>query len=347
VRQATIDDGQRREGSPSQARADHRRRQLLHARASRAVVAELSSGTVAPAKGWVHDGGVDWVRRGIYRVFAGTVRLLFGSRAARWVWRIPGSRRMYDRLAAMRPEVVTVDGHTIRLDATDSLLLGVNGTYEAAELDLFARSIRSGDTVLDIGAHIGLYTLTAARAVGPTGRVVAFEPSTANFVLLEANVVANGYSNVELHRAACSDTAGTGVLVLSPTNSGDHQLRADGAGSRVDTVRLDDLDVRPQVVKMDVQGAEPLVLAGAAQLLASDDLIVFTEVSVDHLAHDGAAAYVESLRAAGLTLLRIDEADGTTSPYAGLPDTGFVNLLCVKGAEATLRVTRDASASTP
>ena len=219
----------------------------------------------------MHDDGVNWVRRAIYRVFAGTVRLLLGSRTARLVWRIPGSRRMYDRLAAMRPEVVVVDGHTVRLDATDSLLLGVNGTYEAAELELFARSIRPGDTVLDIGAHIGLYTLTAARASGPTGRVVAFEPSTDNFALLEANVAANGYTNVELHRVACSDTTGTGVLVLSRTNSGDHQLRADGAGARVDTVRLHDLDVRPQVVKMDVQGAEPLVLAGAAQLLAADE----------------------------------------------------------------------------
>ena len=254
---------------------------------------------------------------------------------------------MYDRLAAMRPDVVVVDGHTVRLDATDSLLLGVNGTYEAAELELFARSIRPGDTVLDIGAHIGLYTLTAARAVGPTGRVVAFEPSTDNFALLEANVAANGYTNVELHRVACSDTTGTGVLVLSRTNSGDHQLRADGAGARVDTVRLHDLDVRPQVVKMDVQGAEPLVLAGAAQLLAADELIVFTEVSVDHLAQNGARAYVESLRAEGFTLLRIDEADGTTSPYVGLPDTGFVNLLCVKGAEATMRVAQDVPASSP
>jgi hypothetical protein len=89
------------------------------------------------------------------------------------------------------------------------------------------------------------------------------------------------------------------------------------------------------------------VLAGAAQLLAADDLIIFTEVSFDHLTQDGAAAYGESLRAAGFTLLRIDEADGTTSPYVGLADTGFVNLLCVKGTEATARVTRDASASTP
>ena len=217
---------------------------------------------------------------------------------------------MYDRLAAMRPDVVVVDGHTVRLDATDSLLLGENGTYEAAELELFARSIRPGDTVLDIGAHIGLYTLTAARAVGPTGRVVAFEPSTDNFALLEANVAANGYTNVELHRVACSDTTGTGRTTCCPGRTAETtSLRADGAGARVDTVRLHDLDVRPQAVKMDVQGAEPLVLAGAAQLLAADELIVFTEVSVDHLAQNGARAYVESLRAEGFTLLRIDEAD--------------------------------------
>lgn len=296
------------------------------------------------------------IRSAVFRAFSRVFSWVYGTPLARAIWRVPGSRSFYAFLIGrLRPDEVTVRGHLMRLDPLDSLLLSVNGTYEEAELDLLRDCIRPGDTVLDIGGHIGLYTLEASRAAGTDGRVVAFEPSSANYALLEHNVVANGCPNVVLVRAAVSDADGELTLVLSDDNSGDHQITADtssgGHTERVRTVSIDsycrDAAITSvQVVKMDIQGAEPAALAGALRTIeATTDMILFTEVSPHHLASRGGTdAYLADLADAGFDLWQLEGVGAVPRTVAELSqlrigvDTDHADLICVKGNGARARL---------
>lgn len=133
----------------------------------------------------------------MFALFRKAFNPLYGTTAARMIWRLPGARRLYGvTVRTLRPSSVTVRGHLLNLDAEDSLLLSVRGDFEDFEIELFERCIRSGDTVIDVGAHIGLYSLVAARAAGPGGHVYAFEPLESNRLLLSRNIEANGYTTI-------------------------------------------------------------------------------------------------------------------------------------------------------
>lgn len=302
------------------------------------------------------------VRSSVFRAFSAVFSWVFGTRVARAIWLVPGSRALYGFLMRhLRPDEVTVRGHLMRLDPLDSLLLSVNGTYEESELDLFRACIQPGDTVLDVGGHIGLYALEASDATGPSGRVVSFEPSSENFAILEHNVRVNGCSNVVLVRAAVSDTNGESTLVLSRDNSGDHQLgdargTFDHTGSGSATERIEAVSIdsycadagiaEVAVIKMDIQGAEPVALAGARQTIEqNDDLILFTEVSPHHLAaRGGTDAYLHALETAGFDLWQLEGEHVTRRTVADLAhlsigaDTDHADLVCSKGAAARARL---------
>jgi FkbM family methyltransferase len=310
------------------------------------------------------------VRSSLFRAFSTVFSWIYGTRLARAIWHLPGSRRLYAFLMGrLRPDEVTVRGHRMRLDPLDSLLLSVNGTYEEAELDLFRDCLRPGDTVLDVGGHIGLYALEASAAVGPQGRVVTFEPSSANFAILEHNVAVNGCTNVVLVKAAAADGEGETTLVLSRENSGDHQLAPADTGptltgatptadtdTETDTERIRAVSIdtycaeagitRVAVIKMDIQGAEPIALAGAHHTIdVAEDLILFTEVSPPHLAsRGGAEAYLRSLVAAGFDLWQLEDHRVTPRTAADLDkvsiavDTDHADLVCAKGARARARL---------
>lgn len=280
--------------------------------------------------------------------------LLLGSRVAAMIWRLPGAHRFYRWLMPrLRPNEVVVDGHTIRLDRMDSLLLSVNGNYEEAEQRLFTACLRPGDTVLDIGAHIGLYTLQAARGVGANGRVFAFEPSSENYALLQQNVAANGYQNVDPVRAAVTSTPGEVHLTLSADNTGDHSLSAERTNDRpteaVPGIQLDEwlpAGCTVDVVKMDIQGGEPLAIAGATAVLErSPNVLLFTEMSPVHLGdHGSAAGYLDQLEALGFDLhevtesglVPVDSTEMLSRPAKSIQV--HWDLLGVKGPDATSRL---------
>lgn len=157
------------------------------------------------------------------------------------------------------------------------------GVWEAFETRLMLSLLRPGDHVLDIGANIGWYTVAAARRVGPQGRVFAFEPDRRNFTILGANVRENRIECARLLRAALGRSAGKARIQPASVNQGDIRVRAfsqEAAGSdsrEVPVVALDDfLAEEPEfsltklrVLKMDVQGFEWEVLAGARRLFES------------------------------------------------------------------------------
>lgn len=83
--------------------------------------------------------------------------------------------------------------------------LAVKGIYEPKTVAAILRNVKPGGTMIDIGAHIGYFTLMAARAAGPEGHVYAIEPDPANFAVLVENVRLNKYENVHLIRGAAWD----------------------------------------------------------------------------------------------------------------------------------------------
>ena len=107
-----------------------------------------------------------------------------------------------------------VRGRVMHLDPSDTgvtPLLFYRGMMDPLETQLVQELVRSGDTVIDIGANVGYYTLLFSELVGETGRVIAFEPDPNNFALLERNVLGNGCRNVTLVPKAVAATTGRGV----------------------------------------------------------------------------------------------------------------------------------------
>jgi len=181
-----------------------------------------------------------------------------------------------------------VYGHHMRLDPDDQIMspeLSDRGTRETFETELMGRLVRPGDTVLDVGANIGYYTLQFARQVGPQGHVFAFEPDPQNFALLKLNVRQNGYANVTLVPKAVAARSERRRLFRNRDNRGDHRIYASGDDREsvdIETVALDEFfagDSRPiDFVKMDIQGAECEALSGMQSLLARNrHLRMFTE----------------------------------------------------------------------
>ena len=191
-------------------------------------------------------------------------------------------------LRNLKPKSVIVDGNRMILDKDDSMRLSILGIYEPLAVKHFQERIKPGDTVLDIGAHIGYYTVMAAKRVGNKGQVYAFEPSIDNCTLLTENLKINGYKNVVLVNKAITQSSKKAKLFLSRTSSGMHSLIDIDNDSEnttfIDTVSLDDFFGKNpppvSVIKMDIEGGEYAALEGMTWLLKkSKHLAIFTEFS--------------------------------------------------------------------
>lgn len=150
-----------------------------------------------------------------------------------------------------------------------------------AETAAVLAALPRGGTFVDVGANWGYFTLVAAHAVGPRGRVVALEPDPRMAAELRGNVARNGIGHATVMETAASEAAGRAVLsgyAEADRNRGVSSLVAPPAGNArsfaVRTAALDDLMDelgihRADLVKIDVEGAEELVLRGMARGLAA------------------------------------------------------------------------------
>jgi FkbM family methyltransferase len=230
-----------------------------------------------------------------------------------------------------------------------SPLLAARGGVDPYLTEWVVSSVRPGDTVIDLGGHIGYYTLLLARQVGPTGRVLSFEPDPVNFTLLAENVALNGYRNVEVFPLAVGDRAGTVTLHRSSDNAGDHRIwQGDDearAGVPVHVVSLDEFfggrQLAVDLVKLDVQGAEPAAVRGMRRLLdRRRHLRLVTEFWPYGLSGAGCEPlqFLDLLASLGFRLHVIDEAnrllrlvrpEDATRMVATGPDD-FLDLLCIR-----------------
>ena len=199
------------------------------------------------------------------------------------------------------------------------------GVWEPGETAFLQERLQPGMTFLDVGAHVGYFSVLAGRLVGSTGLVLAFEPHPRNFELLLANVWRNGLLNVVCFPWAVADTCGFAPLYVAPLNTGDHQLGAPGSGRAtvpVRTVALDEVPaIRPpiDVVKIDVQGADEAALRGMERLLeASPDALVTVEFWPTGLRRYGRGDLLAYVRERGFRLRVQDpEHPGVRDPAEG------------------------------
>lgn len=170
-----------------------------------------------------------------------------------------------------------------------------NLVHEKATTDLFKKTVKNGDVVMDLGANIGYFSLLAARLTGPMGKVFSFEPEPKNYSYLKKNIELNDYDQVQAFQKAVSNRNGTTKLFICDYDTGHHTInKQDGieAYSRgrkikeqsisIDTVTLDsfiqDKTNKVDVVKMDVEGAEVLAFNGMDNILRKNhSLKIFLE----------------------------------------------------------------------
>jgi FkbM family methyltransferase len=176
-----------------------------------------------------------------------------------------------------------IDGRPIRVDLRDVVVAGEMlflRRYEPVETALMKKVIEIGDTVVDVGANIGYFTILMAQCVGPTGSVIAIEPDDENALVLDQNIALHEIGpRVEVVRAAVSDSSGPGILYRSSRNRGDHRMwRPSGDEPQretrtprvVETRTLDSiLAGRGPIdfMKIDIQGHEPKAVGGLSARL--------------------------------------------------------------------------------
>jgi FkbM family methyltransferase len=147
------------------------------------------------------------------------------------------------------------------------------GTYELDKQTAIQRLVGSGCVVFDVGANAGFYTLLASRLVGDEGCVYAVEPLACNVQYLMRHIELNGCRNVRIIQAAAGDTTTLGGFSTDRNASMNGVVDRMGAHLIVPVLPIDTLvrDYRfrpPSLIKIDVEGSEASVLAGAAEVLS-------------------------------------------------------------------------------
>ncbi len=153
------------------------------------------------------------------------------------------------------------------------------GTYEPEQTEVFATHLKEGDVLFDLGANNGYYTLLSAKLVGPRGRVLAFEPSPGNAHFLRKHVAINRLENVKCFEEAVGESEGV-IRFSSCTQSGTGTGRVSDSGDIEVRMRcLDEIveqeGVVPTHIKLDVEGSEMKVFAGAMRTLSRDRPVIF------------------------------------------------------------------------
>ena len=197
----------------------------------------------------------------------------------------PGLVRRHARLSRFLPRgyhAYPAPGGWLYLDVRESqmMLARVLRIYEPDKFAAMRLRLRPGDVFVDVGANKGDFSVLAARLVGPRGRVIAVEPEAANADWIERSVARNKYRNVEVARVALAESAGEATLYLGEKSGWHSLISADGVVTTgevvVPTQTLDELlaergVARVDAIKIDVEGAEERVFAGASRTFGGTD----------------------------------------------------------------------------
>lgn len=245
-------------------------------------------------------------------------------------------------------------------DIQASVLAG--RVFEPILTSLFRAILQSGEVVVDGGAHVGFYAVTAAKVMG-RGTVIAFEPEPRNFALLRHNIRLNGmHSVIRAEPVALSGFDGeTDMWVADDVSTSGSLVETRSRSYSCIRVRCACLDSylecrqirRVDLLKLDLEGAEPACLKGARKTLQITKSLVF-ELNASRLKAQGVAPrdVVKAFVACGdfREIFLLDETRNRAIEWAGGPDlesllenTGFVNVFLSRKRERPVAYVPDAA----
>lgn len=242
------------------------------------------------------------------------------------------------------PKRIEIDGIVYFLDNQDSLGLSVFGVNDETQTNLIKRTIKKDWNVIDVGAHIGYYSMLYAKLVGKKGRVFSFEPARDTFKLLTTNIAANNFTQVTAENYAVAEKNKKISFSVSSdplTNKIVNQF-TQGSYYQIRAISLDDYFKsfkKPiHFVKIDVEGAEYSVLQGMKMIIRKNKNIkLLIEFCPQHLEeyNQSGKKLLDLLQKFGFIFYDVsDKSKNTTlvskSYLLKEYKKGITNILCVK-----------------
>lgn len=272
------------------------------------------------------------------------IRILLGPLAGRFMFKMAPDVNGMFILNGQKMVLASVDRYPPIDMAMDQ--------FEQETVRIIERKLGSGMIMVDIGAHVGYFSLLGASLVGNSGKIYAFEPEPENYKLLSDNIKRNGYQNVSAQNKAVSGVSGQAELFISGLDNGSHSIyqnekRKTTGFVPVETVNLDEFirsEGSPKVdlIKIDVEGAEIDVIQGMTDTLNREEaptlLIEFCPFLLE-AAGKQPVDLIKLVRQLGFRIQYIDENAGMVAleseGEAQLIETllkhqTYVNIYCVK-----------------
>jgi FkbM family methyltransferase len=221
---------------------------------------------------------------------------------------------------------VAVDGIEVALDRADRSVSGpiiADGFWEPHVERVLRKFLSPRSVFVDIGANVGWHTALASSAVGVDGQVYAIEPNPDNARLIAHTIERNRLSNVHLVPIALAESTGYAAFRSAIGSNGgflnhDERDSLDPDVTIVPTMRFDDLHIpRVDVVKIDVEGAEPIVFRGATETIARDHPVIVFEFSCEMTERVSGVAprdHLKMFESYGYALSMVERPTGTLVP---------------------------------
>ena len=248
-----------------------------------------------------------------------------------------------------KSDFVEIEGRKMFTQNNDGLALSIFKIYEPNQTEIVKKYVHEGDIVVDIGAHVGYYTLLMAQLVGKNGKVYSFEPDPVNFQLLKKSVEINGFENVVLIQKAVSNITDKVKLFLGDNDSAINRIYDAKLGDAkesidVESIRIDEYfkenDELIDFIKIDSEGSEIKIINGMKQFLSrNQELVMMTEFFPFLIKKSGDEPnqYLKSLEKSGFSLYNILDKNEKTNKInsenfleSGINSQYCTNLLCIK-----------------
>ena len=172
----------------------------------------------------------------------------------------------------IKPKFIKKFGYKLYLDPDDQLLLSIN---EYPIHPILKKIIHSGDTIMDVGAGIGILTLFFRKLVGDAGMIYSFEPNSTAFSILNKNIEENALTNIQIENKAVSDINNKVSFVQKNAITASRISRNDEDGIPVDSISIDKYSIDNKIkkinfIKIDTEGYDLMVLKGMTEIIKSN-----------------------------------------------------------------------------
>ena len=220
--------------------------------------------------------------------------------------------------------------------------LDAYGELSEQENVLYAQVVKPGMTVLDIGANIGVHTVSLARHVGPDGLVHAFEPQRTIYQMLCGNIALNSLYNVHTRLVGVGDRIAQipvpFVDYTKPSNFGGVEIGRTPIGELVPLITVDSLNLQKcHFIKIDVEGMEQVVLDGALQTIRRCNPIIYMENDRPHKSETLIRYMLDrNYRLYWHTPYLYDSNNYFKNPHDAFPGILSVNMICIPPSYANI-----------